>query len=96
MPYIDPARQGAIVLGGEAPATAGELTYCLTRELIEFLHARLDTNGQIRYQDIAECLGALEGASIDITLRLLEPLEDGARVRNGDVWPDAILHAVKP
>jgi hypothetical protein len=96
MPYIAQHRQAQLDMGLASPETAGELTYCLTRELIDFLGDRLKANGQIRYQDIAECLGALEGASIDLTLRLLEPLEDGARVRNGDVWPDAILKAVKP
>jgi hypothetical protein len=93
MPYVNPTTKAEIGFG-RAPQTVGELTYCLTREIIRFLEHKTSEEG-LHYQALAESLGALEGAKLDLTMRLIEPYEETARHRNGDVWPDRLLEAVR-
>ena len=64
------------------PITAGELTYCHQRTLKEFL----DVRPEYRYEDLAMCLGALEGCRTDFINRILLPYEQAKKEENGDCW----------
>ena len=69
------------------PETAGELTYALQQVLKIYLEGT-----GLRYQHLAECLGALEGAKLDLTERMIKPYEARKLKENGDVWPESLLH----
>lgn len=60
--------------------TAGELTYCLQQVLKDYL------GKDFRYEDLAVCLGALEGAKADFIDRIVLPYEHNKRKENGDCW----------
>lgn len=90
MPYVSKAAKHSV--DGGAPQTVGELTYAITRELGSFLVAAPElTDGRIGYEHLAACLGALEGAKLDLIKRIIDPYEQRKRAENGDVWPDGIL-----
>ncbi len=85
MPYIKEQDQER--LDGPDPRTngarsAGELTYKLQQELKRYLNDK-----GLSYQVLAECLGALEGAKLDLTERVVKPYEARKLEDNGDVWP---------
>ena len=84
MPYVDEHTKRR--LHHDPPRTSGELTYLLQQVIGEYLEERVASQGTISYKDIAECLGALSGATIDFTDRVVIPYEHKARERNGDVW----------
>ena len=89
MPYVDKATRAR--LGNPHSRTsdaqnAGQLTYNLQQELLRFIEA----NG-LKYQTLAECLGALEGAKIDLQERIIKPYEERKRIENNDVWPAHLL-----
>ena len=87
MPYItDEAKKDVDM--GTPPANVGELTYKLQQALREYL----ETHG-LRYQQLAECLGALEGAKLDLIERVGKPYEAKKCSDNGDVWPEDLLPA---
>jgi len=86
MPYIDQGVKREIDAGERVPETAGELTYTITKQLIEFIQLK-----GLKYQTLAEVMGALDGAKIDLQLRILEPYERLACSRNGDVWPEGLI-----
>jgi hypothetical protein len=44
----------------------------------------------LKYQTLAECLGALEGAKLDLIERVVKPYEAKKAEENGDVWPDSL------
>jgi hypothetical protein len=81
MPYIDNDQKWDLKHGSD-PKTAGELTFLLQ----DRIRVYLEVNG-LRYQQIAEVLGSLEGAKLDFIQRVVKPYEDKKRVENGDVWP---------
>lgn len=87
MPYVK--REVALTLdnGTKRPTTAGELTYLLTRQLQFYLDYHSEQAGGYRYENLAVCLGALEGAKMDLERRILTPYEELAQAINGDVWP---------
>lgn len=87
MPYVAQDIKDAL---NEVPIAenAGELTYLLTMVLVEYL-----TNNGVRYEQLAECLGALEGAKLDLIKRVVNPYEDKKQKENGDVWPQSVLNA---
>lgn len=81
MPYItDDAKTK------DLPENAGELTYALQQVLKMYLEGT-----GLRYQHLAECLGALEGAKLDLIDRVIVPYEHKKREENGDVWPESLL-----
>jgi hypothetical protein len=80
MPYITPEHQKDVDMG-TPPANVGELTYKLQQALREYL----EEHG-LRYQQLAECLGALEGCKLDLIERVVKPYEAKKRSENGDVW----------
>lgn len=87
MPYVKPEIVKELD-EGRAPTTAGELTYCLTREMQRYLDTKPEG---YRYADLAVCLGALEGAKMDLERRVITPYEELAQASNGDVWPRHLL-----
>jgi hypothetical protein len=87
MPYITPQRKYELAtIPHQSPVNAGELTYALQTEICNYLLQK-----QLSYAALAECLGALEGAKVDLVERVLKPYETKKRVENGDVWPESLL-----
>lgn len=98
MPYIEPsARKRLASYADPTPMTPGELTYVIQHAMANYLdlRGRLQPCG-IRYEDLAVCLGALEGAKLDLIERVIKPYEEAKRVVNGDVWPEHLLRRHKP
>lgn len=90
MPYVtDEAKKD--VDAGTPPTNVGELTYKLQQVLREYL----EETG-LRYAHLAECLGALEGAKLDLIDRVIVPYEHVKRKENGDVWPDLLSLPERP
>jgi hypothetical protein len=63
----------------------GQLTYQLQQVLLTFIEDR-----ELKYQTLAECLGALEGAKLDLIERVVKPYEAKKAEENGDVWPASL------
>lgn len=82
MPYLTDERKAELARG-KGPTSAGDLTYLLQQQLQEYLSGRT----AIRYEDLAVCLGALEGAKLDFIERIVTPYEQRKQCENGDVWP---------
>lgn len=91
MPYVKRAVAMALDNGTKPPTTAGELTYLLTRQIQRYLNYHSEQTGGYRYENLAVCLGALEGAKMDLERRVLTPYEELAQAINGDVWPRHLL-----
>ncbi len=81
MPYVTLDRRQDIV-DGDFPMNVGELTFSLQWILRQYLE-----NTGLRYAHLAECLGALEGAKLDLIDRVVVPYEHKKCEENGDVWP---------
>lgn len=82
MPYVPQRVREAVAPKPEDPAgTVGELTF----QIQQLLKAWLQTHG-VRYSSIAECLGALEGAKLDLWDRIGRNYEQSKAQENGDVW----------
>jgi hypothetical protein len=62
------------------------LTYLLQQSLLTYLEHK-----DLRYQTIAEVLGAIEGVKLDFIERVVKPYEEQKRKDNGDVWPNSLL-----
>lgn len=84
MPYIKQELREFVRRQG--PVTCGELTYFIQQAL----HDYISRNGSPSYQTLAECLGALEGAKLDLIERVVRPYEEAKREDNGDVWDDDV------
>jgi hypothetical protein len=88
MPYITKFKRQELDSNWQAkPESPGELTYCLQ----QMLRWYLECSG-LTYAHLAECLGALEGAKIDLTERVIKPYEAKKLAENGDVWPWDLTH----
>ena len=84
-PYVDEHTRER--LANKHSRTSGaqnawQLTYNLQQELLRFIEGR-----GLSYQTLAECLGALEGAKLDLIERVIKPYEARKCEENGDVWP---------
>ena len=88
MPYIEEKLKTKLDSDERDAQTAGELTYQLQQVLKKYLIAY-----GLKYQVLAECLGALEGAKIDLTERVIKPYEMRKARENGDVWPNHLTNA---
>lgn len=84
MPYLKDNIKKSLD-DGWIPKTAGELTYCLQKQLHNFIEGKIKCGGY-HYEDLAVCLGALEGAKADLIQRVIEPYEVEKHAINGDVW----------
>jgi hypothetical protein len=84
MPYVN--EDGRVGVAQSGPTTVGELTFAFQQLISEYL-----TKEGLSYQQIAECLGALEGCKADFIERIVKPYEVRKRVENSDVWPGKML-----
>lgn len=79
MPYIQEHDKERV--RGDGPKNAGELNFAITELILEYL----DRKG-LRYQNINDIVGALEGAKMEFTRRITNPYEDQKIKDNGDVY----------
>lgn len=83
MPYINQAMRDqldAMRLKTITCLNAGELNYCFTVLVKEYL-AHHGTS----YRHLNDCIGALEGAKLELYRRTVAPYEDEKIEENGDV-----------
>jgi hypothetical protein len=80
MPYIDLDSRLKVATYGE-PENAGELNYLFTVIANEYLERK-----GLRYQNLNDIIGALEGAKLELYRRVAAPYEDKKIKENGDVY----------
>lgn len=81
MPYIKQEYRAKINLDGpDVIKTAGDLNWFITKTVLTYLGKNYN------YQKINDVVGALECAKLELYRRLAAPYEDGAIIRNGDVY----------
>lgn len=80
MPYIEKPLRHRLDIGNTHPMNAGELTYVLTRMILDY------ASGNISFQVYAEILGALEATKLELYRRVIAPYEDSKKETNGDVY----------
>lgn len=80
MPYINDHTKKELKERG--PRKSGELNYLITEVILEYL----EENGKC-YQVFNDCVGALEGAKLELYRRMIGPYEDIKIKENGDVYP---------
>lgn len=80
MPYITVDKRAEIDIT-HRPETPGELNYCITMVLIDYLNR----NG-LSYSTINDIVGAVEGAKMEFYRRVAIPYEDKKIAENGDVY----------
>lgn len=80
MPYIPQEDRDALDLFCK-PQTPGELNYLITQECRKFLHVVGES-----YATLNAIIGALECAKLEFVRRVINPYEDGAIERNGDLF----------
>lgn len=78
MPYIKQRDRES--LGISVANNAGELNYLFTDIIDNYLTEKLS------YQRINDCIGALEGAKLELYRRIAAPYEDVKIKENGDVY----------
>ena len=64
-----------------SPLDGGDLNYLITSLLIKYI----ENKGE-RYSSYNDCLGALEGAKLELYRRRVAPYEDKKKEENGDVY----------
>jgi hypothetical protein len=81
MPYIPQHDREAAM---REPSTPGELNYAITQLLIGYIQAA----GGVSYTRINDCLGACEGAKLELYRRVAVPYENKQITKSGDVYPE--------
>lgn len=81
MPYIPQMRRVELLECHDAPKSQGELNFLITEQLARYCRAH-----GLSYITINDCLGALNGATLEFYRRKAAPYEDLACQRNGDVY----------
>jgi len=89
MPYIHSIDRDRLeyitdTISNVGTSNAGEMNYLFTRIINEYLLS----NGK-SYQNINDCMGALEGAKLELYRRIAAPYEDLKMKENGDVYAKA-------
>jgi hypothetical protein len=79
MPYIT-KKEREDLLNGAPIQTAGQLNYCITKMIKDYL-----SNKKFNYQVINDVVGALDGAKVEFQRRVVAPYEDKKITENGDV-----------
>ena len=79
MPYIKQIRRQEIDNGG-FPITAGELNYCITKLLLDYVQ-----NTEMNYQTFNDIAGAVNNAYMEFYIRVVRPYEDKKIRENGDL-----------
>lgn len=80
MPYISAESRYNLEENAEAPTSAGELNYCITKMCDAY------AVNQHNYSKFNEIIGVLECAKLEFYRRLVAPYEDIKREDNGDVY----------
>ena len=78
MPYINKSDRAQATT---TPYTPGELNFAITSILLGYLLRCGDS-----YTFFNDCLGALEGAKLELYRRKIAPYEERKRKKNGDVY----------
>lgn len=81
MPYIPEAAREELLTAARTPATAGELNFCITVMVRDYLLEHGES-----YQHFNDCIGALEGAKLELYRRVVSNYEDEKIKANGDVY----------
>lgn len=85
MPYIRPEDRSRLD-AGEAPTSAGELNYVVTRAVDAYLSRSATLDGRTRYAHLNEAIGVLECAKLELYRRVAAPYEDQKCHEAGDVY----------
>lgn len=95
MPYIAESARLDYAPGAYLRAdNVGTLTFQLQQLVQDYLLlAHQMHGGTLRYADLAEVLGAIEGAKADFIDRILLPYEACKAAENGDVWDPRLVEA---
>ena len=64
-----------------SPRTAGELNYCLTKQILQYLKDKGES-----YQTYNDVLGVLNAVPHELYRRKISKYEDVAIERNGDIY----------
>lgn len=80
MPYIKSRDRHELAVGF-SPESPGDLNYCITRFMIDYIQV----NGE-SYQSYNDIVGALECAKLELYRRKIVPYEDKKIEENGDVY----------
>lgn len=80
MPYIKANKRLPLKLYISQPSTPGELNFCITSLVIDYIGASPD------YARINEVIGVLECAKLELYRRIAAPYEDRKIKENGDVY----------
>lgn len=80
MPYIKPAVRELLATGVK-PSGSGELSFTITRVILDYL-----IGYGLTYQTINDILGALTGAQLEFYRRIVVPYEEQKCKVNGDVY----------
>jgi hypothetical protein len=81
MPYIRNILRVAIA-EGSPPQNAGELNYCITKMLLEYMGDKYD------YQKLNDISGAMTEALAEFRRRVIVDYEQKKIETNGDVYPE--------
>jgi len=68
---------------------AGEMQYVIAKMIQKYLARKAETNGQVRYQDMNDIMGALAGAQMEFYREVVAPYEDKKIVENGPVYDNS-------
>lgn len=80
MPYIEHKDRAALLTGEVQPDSPGELNYCISVLVHEYLKSK-----SVNYTRINEVIGILECAKLELYRQLAAPYEDKKKAENGPV-----------
>lgn len=85
MPYISPKDRVGLSdnLDSIAPKTVGELNFCITRMILEYLTWSVKIKNYDAWNSV---IGVLECAKLEMYRRAVAPYEDSKIKQNGDVY----------
>lgn len=84
MPYIKSTNRDMVWSSGIAdPESAGELNYCITMLVMEYLEKHWKG---VSYAAINDIMGAMTSAQLEFYRRVAVPYEEKKLIENGDVF----------
>lgn len=86
MPYIKQDRR-AQIMNFESPKTSGELNFCITSIINEYM-----VMNKLSYSVINDIVGALECTKMELYRKLAAPYEDIKCEENGEVY--TLVHEI--
>jgi hypothetical protein len=87
MPHLPLPHRQTVDVGG--PRTGAELNYAISALVRDFLEHRKGApgkDGELRYEDYAEALAALVGATDEFKRLKMQPYEDLKIMQNGSAY----------